>query len=69
MRPRISLKSNADILIDSTQADMGDRISEPEKKAPWAISLAMAFTYIAGFLFNIVLCFCMVGSCSFQKDD
>jgi len=48
---------------------MGDRISEPEKKAPWAISLAMAFTYIAGFLFNIVLCFCMVGSCSFQKDD
>ena len=35
------------------------RINEPEKKAPWAIFLAMAFTYIAGFLFNIVLCFCM----------
>lgn len=32
---------------------------EPEKKAPWAISLAMAFTYVAGFLFNIVLCFVM----------
>ena len=28
-------------------------------KAPWAISLAMAFTYIGGFLFNIVLCFVM----------
>ena|SRR6266498_714339 len=35
------------------------RISEPEKKAPWAISTAMAFTYVAGFLYNIVLCFCM----------
>ena len=28
-------------------------------KAPWAISLAMAFTYGAGLLFNIVLCFVM----------
>jgi len=28
-------------------------------KAPWAITLAMAFTYVAGFLFNIVLCFVM----------
>jgi hypothetical protein len=36
------------------------RISEPEVKAPWAISMAMLFTYLAGFLFNIVLCFCMV---------
>jgi len=35
------------------------RISNPEVKAPWAISLAMAFTYVAGFLFNIVLCYCM----------
>lgn len=35
------------------------RISNPEIKAPWAISLAMLFTYVAGFLFNIVLCFCM----------
>ncbi|KAK5257309.1 polyamine transporter tpo5, partial [Exophiala xenobiotica] len=27
--------------------------------APWAISLAMLFTYVLGWLFNIVLCFCM----------
>lgn len=40
-------------------AHITEEISEPEIKAPWAISLAMAFTYIAGFLFNIVLCFCM----------
>lgn len=38
---------------------MRDRISQPEIKAPWAISMAMAFTYIAGWLYNIVLCFCM----------
>ena len=37
-----------------------NRISEPEIKAPWAISMAMLFTYLAGWLFNIVLCFCMV---------
>jgi amino acid transporter len=41
-------------------AHIAEEISEPEVKAPWAISMAMAFTYIAGFLFNIVLCFCMV---------
>lgn len=40
-------------------AHITEEMSEPEKKAPWAISLAMLFTYIAGFLFNIVLCFCM----------
>lgn len=40
-------------------AHIAEEISEPEVKAPWAISLAMLFTYIAGFLFNIVLCFCM----------
>jgi amino acid transporter len=40
-------------------AHITEEISEPEVKAPWAISLAMLFTYIAGFLFNIVLCFCM----------
>ncbi|TID23482.1 putative amino acid permease protein [Venturia nashicola] len=39
-------------------AHITEEISEPEIKAPWAISLAMAFTYIAGFLFNIVLGFC-----------
>lgn len=31
----------------------------PELKAPWAISAAMACTYVLGFLFNIVLVFCM----------
>ncbi|KAJ5592014.1 uncharacterized protein N7459_002383 [Penicillium hispanicum] len=40
-------------------AHITEEMSEPEKKAPWAISLAMLFTYVAGFLFNIVLCFCM----------
>lgn len=35
------------------------RINEPEIKAPWAISMAMLFTYVLGWLFNIVLCFCM----------
>ncbi|KAH6663836.1 amino acid permease-domain-containing protein [Halenospora varia] len=40
-------------------AHITEEISEPEVKAPWAISMAMLFTYIAGFLFNIVLCFCM----------
>ena len=40
-------------------AHITEEISEPEVKAPWAISMAMLFTYVAGFLFNIVLCFCM----------
>jgi amino acid permease (GABA permease) len=40
-------------------AHITEEISQPEIKAPWAISLAMLFTYLAGFLFNIVLCFCM----------
>ncbi|KAJ5641312.1 hypothetical protein N7490_005312 [Penicillium lividum] len=40
-------------------AHITEEMSEPEKKAPWAISTAMLFTYVAGFLFNIVLCFCM----------
>ena len=40
-------------------AHITEEISQPEIKAPWAISLAMVFTYVAGFLFNIVLCFCM----------
>jgi len=40
-------------------AHITEEISEPEVKAPWAISMAMLFTYIAGFLFNIVLGFCM----------
>ncbi|KAF2431328.1 amino acid transporter [Tothia fuscella] len=40
-------------------AHITEEISEPEVKAPWAISMAMLFTYLAGFLFNIVLAFCM----------
>ncbi|TAQ84802.1 hypothetical protein B7494_g6868 [Chlorociboria aeruginascens] len=40
-------------------AHITEEIREPEVKAPWAISVAMLFTYIAGFLFTIVLCFCM----------
>lgn len=40
-------------------AHITEEISEPEVKAPWAISMAMLFTYLAGFLFNIVLGFCM----------
>jgi amino acid transporter len=40
-------------------AHITEEISNPEIKAPFAIFWAMAFTYIAGFLFNIVLAFCM----------
>jgi len=40
-------------------AHITEEINEPEIKAPWAISMAMLFTYVAGFLFNIVLAFCM----------
>ncbi|PYH44572.1 amino acid transporter [Aspergillus saccharolyticus JOP 1030-1] len=38
---------------------LAEEIKSPELMAPWAISSAMLFTYLAGFLFNIVLCFCM----------
>ncbi|KAK7892701.1 polyamine transporter tpo5 [Exophiala xenobiotica] len=40
-------------------AHITEEIAQPEVKAPWAISLAMLFTYVLGWLFNIVLCFCM----------
>ncbi|KAF2161356.1 hypothetical protein M409DRAFT_59074 [Zasmidium cellare ATCC 36951] len=40
-------------------AHITEEIRNPEIKAPWAISMAMLFTYVAGFLFNIVLCFVM----------
>jgi amino acid permease (GABA permease) len=40
-------------------AHITEEITNPELKAPWAISMAMLFTYVAGWLFNIVLCFCM----------
>lgn len=39
-------------------AHITEEINEPEIKAPWAISMAMLFTYVAGWLFNIVLGFC-----------
>ncbi|KAI1610672.1 amino acid permease-domain-containing protein [Exophiala viscosa] len=40
-------------------AHITEEISEPEVKAPWAIFTAMLCTYVLGWLFNIVLCFCM----------
>lgn len=40
-------------------AHITEEITNPEIKAPFAIFWAMAFTYVAGFLFNIVLAFCM----------
>ncbi|KAK0845674.1 polyamine transporter tpo5 [Friedmanniomyces endolithicus] len=40
-------------------AHITEEIKDPEIKAPWAISMAMLFTYVAGWLFNIVLCFVM----------
>ncbi|KAI1620020.1 amino acid permease-domain-containing protein [Exophiala viscosa] len=40
-------------------AHITEEIKQPELKAPWAISIAMACTYVLGFLFNIVLVFCM----------
>lgn len=52
--PRRWLTSSSD-----ATAHITEEMRDPAVKAPWAISLAMAFTYIAGFLFNIVLCFVM----------
>ncbi|KAK0927479.1 polyamine transporter tpo5 [Friedmanniomyces endolithicus] len=40
-------------------AHITEEIKDPAVKAPWAISMAMLFTYVAGWLFNIVLCFVM----------
>lgn len=40
-------------------AHITEEIEDPAVKAPWAISMAMLFTYVAGFLFNIVLCYVM----------
>lgn len=40
-------------------AHICEEMKEPEKKAPWAISSAMVFTYVLGFLYNIVLGFCL----------
>ena len=40
-------------------AHIAEEIRNPEIKAPWSIALALAFTYIGGFLFNIVLAYTM----------
>ncbi|KAL9001854.1 MAG: hypothetical protein Q9188_005192 [Gyalolechia gomerana] len=40
-------------------AHITEEISNAEKKAPWAISMAMLFTWLGGFVYNIVLCFVM----------
>ena len=40
-------------------AHITEEIIQPEIKAPWAISMAMLFTYVVGWLFTIVLCFTM----------
>lgn len=48
------------ILADyDATAHITEEIKNPELKAPWAISMAMLFTYVAGWLFTIVLCFVM----------
>lgn len=38
---------------------VAEEVKNPAKVVPWAITIAIGFTYIAGFLFNIVLAFCM----------
>lgn len=47
-------------------AHIAEEIKNPEVKAPWAISMGMLCTYVAGWLFNIVLCFVM-GDISGEK--
>ncbi|MCJ1284520.1 hypothetical protein MMC26_003853 [Xylographa opegraphella] len=39
-------------------AHIAEEIKNPELKAPWAISTALGFTYIGGWLFTIVLTYC-----------
>ena len=39
-------------------AHIAEEIKEPEIKAPWAIALALGFTYVGGWLFTIVLSYC-----------
>jgi amino acid transporter len=45
--------------VSQATAHITEEIKNPELKAPWAISMAMLFTYVVGWLFTIVLCFCM----------
>lgn len=39
-------------------AHIAEEIRNPELKAPWSITIALAFTYIGGWLFTIVLTYC-----------
>ena len=39
-------------------AHIAEEIKNPELKAPWAISTALGFTYVGGWLFTIVLTYC-----------
>ena len=39
-------------------AHIAEEIKNPEIKAPWSIALALGFTWIGGWLFNIVLAYC-----------
>ena len=43
--------------FDST-AHIAEEIREPERKAPWAITIAATLAYIFGWLFTIVLAYC-----------
>ncbi|KAL2444001.1 putative amino-acid permease C15C4.04c [Exophiala dermatitidis] len=40
-------------------AHIAEEIKNPEIKAPWAISTALGATYVGGWLFTIVLAYCM----------
>lgn len=39
-------------------AHIAEEIKDPAIKAPWAITIALGFTYIGGWLFTIVLTYC-----------
>lgn len=57
---KVMLNQSSSQMTDyDATAHITEEISNPEVKAPQAIWLAMLFTYVAGFLFNIVLCFVM----------
>ena len=40
-------------------AHIAEEIRNPEIKAPWSIALALGFTWIGGWLFTIVLAYCV----------
>ena len=39
-------------------AHIAEEIKSPERKAPWAITIALGLTYVGGWLFTIVLSYC-----------